>query len=226
VALLARAQPFSTSFGIPLRMARNYGSKAGVLLFLGVAQFWLIETISETMYPNYNPATNYISDLGPPCSPGVACGSQSTWMLFDTSVIILGIAVLVAAYLLQGQFRQKPLTGLMGIAGLGAIGLGVFDESAPFMLHHIFSMIAFLAMGLAALVSFRLQKPPLGYFSIVLGLLSLISLVLYLPDTGVSAGGYLGIGGGGLERMIVYPVFLWALAWGGQLMASEDARMT
>jgi hypothetical membrane protein len=203
-------------------MGLTDASKAGVALFFGVVQFGIFEMVAEFVYPGYSVSSNYISDLGPPCSGGGTCPTQSSWIIFDTSVVILGLSALISAYFLYRYFRWKPITGLLALTGLGAVGVGVFNESAPFMLHTIFSLLTFLSIGLTALLSYRLQKPPLGYFSIILGLVSLVSLVLFVPDTGVTVGGILGIGVGGLERMIVYPVLFWSLAFSGHLMATSD----
>ena len=206
-------------------MALSDANKAGVALFLGVVQFGIFEMVAEFVYPNYSVSANYISDLGPPCSNGTTCPTQTSWIIFDTSIAVMGIAILVSAYFLYRYFQWKPIAGLVGIAGIGAVGVGVFNESAPYSLHDLFSLIVFLGIGLTALVSYRLQKPPLGYFSVILGLVTLVALVLYIPDTGVTVGSDLGIGAGGLERMIVYPVLFWSIAFSGHLMAlAEPAK--
>ena len=204
-------------------MGLTNAGKAGALLVVGVAQFAIFEMVAEFVYPGYNVATNYISDLGPPCGSGVACGSASSWVIFDTSIAVLGLFLLASAYFLYEHFRWKPVAVLLGLSGFGTIGVGVFNETAPYGLHSIFSLITFLAIGLSALISYRLQKPPLGYFAIFLGAVTLISLLLYIPDTG-SFGTTLGIGPGGLERMIVYPVLFWSLAFGGHLMALGEPK--
>jgi len=203
-------------------MTLTNGGKAGIALFLGVLQFGIFEMIAEFVYPNYSVSQNYISDLGPPCGTGASCGSQNSWIIFDTSIAIMGVAILISALYLYRHFRWKPTAGLVALAGIGAIGVGIFNESAPYDLHGIFSLVTFLGIGLAAVVSGPLQKPPLRYFGIVLGAVTLISLLLYVPDSGVSFGAMLGIGPGGLERMIVYPVLFWSLAFAGHLMGLED----
>lgn len=205
-------------------MRLTYAAKAGIALFFGVVQFGMFEMIAEFVYPNYSVSANYISDLGPPCANGATCASRTSWIIFDASIIVMGICILASAYYLYRYFGWKPIAGMMGVAGVGAIGVGVFTESAPYSLHDLFSLIVFVGIGLSALISYRLQKPPLGHFAIVLGLVTLISLILYLPDSGVSVGGYLGIGPGGLERLIVYPVLFWSIAFGGQLMAITDSN--
>jgi len=203
-------------------MRLSDAGKAGVALFFGVVQFGIFEMVAEFVYPGYSVSSNYISDLGPPCSNGVSCPSQTSWIVFDVSIIVMGLSILTAAFFLYRYFKWKPITGMVAIAGIGAVGVGVFNESAPFHLHSIFSLITFLGIGLTALMSYRLQKPPMGYFAIILGIITLISLVLYLPDSGVTSGGYLGIGPGGLERMIVYPVLFWSIAFAGHLMSMDD----
>ncbi|HKT21030.1 MAG TPA: hypothetical protein VJR06_00195, partial [Nitrososphaerales archaeon] len=86
--------------------------------------------------------------------------------------------------------------------------------------HGIFSLIVFLFAGLSALLTARLQKKPLFYFSIVLGVFTLVALVLYV------GGDYLGLGAGGMERMVVYPVLVWSIGFGGHLMALDDPMRT
>lgn len=203
-------------------MGLSDAAKAGALLFLGVTQFGIFMIVAEAVYPGYSVANNYISDLGPPCSSGASCGSQTSWMIFDGSIILMGLTILASGFYIYRYFKWKPAAAFIFMSGIGALGVGIFNETAPFGLHGIFSLITFLGIGLAAIVAFWLQKPPLSYFSAILGLISLVMLILYLPGTGTDFGSYLGIGVGGLERMIVYPVLLWGVAFGGHLMGIED----
>ncbi len=56
-------------------------------------------------------------------------------------------------------------------------------------------------------------KSPLRYASAALGIFGLVSLALF------TSGEYLGIGFGGIERMIVYPAMIWALLIAGHLLS-------
>jgi len=123
----------------------------------------------------------------------------------------------VGAYFLQRAYHWKPATIMIALAGVGALGVGLFPETTGIW-HSIFSLIVFLFAGLAALVTARLQKKPMLYFSIILGLATLIALVLYI------GGDYLGLGPGGMERMVVYPVLLWSIGFGGHLMGVGEAK--
>ena len=203
-------------------MALSDATKAGVALFVGVAQFGIFVIVAESVFPGYSVANNYISDLGPPCQGAAACGSQTSWWIFDSSIAIMGMCILVGGYFINRYFHWKPATGFIILSGIGTIGIGIFNENSPFMLHDIFSLITFVGIGLTAVVSFWLQKPPMSYFSVLLGLASLTALILYIPQTGTAFGSALGIGPGGLERMIVYPVIFWGLAFAGHLMGLEE----
>jgi len=65
--------------------------------------------------------------------------------------------------------------------------------------------MAFLFGALSAIASYKFQKPPLSYFAVILGLISLAALILF----GLKIDLSLGIGG--IERMITYPILLWAI---------------
>jgi len=49
--------------------------------------------------------------------------------------------------------------------------------------------------------------PPFDYVALVLGTVSLVALVLLAIKI------YLGLGDGGMERMIAYPIILWIVAF-------------
>ena len=110
---------------------------------------------------------------------------------------------------------------------LGAVGVGVFPETMA-VPHEIFSLVTFLFVGLSTIASYKLQKKPLGYLSVILGVLTIASLILAVPTTwqyrltASSSGFYLGLGIGGIERLVFYPELIWAISFGSHLMATED----
>jgi len=57
-----------------------------------------------------------------------------------------------------------------------------------------------------------------------MGVLSLSAMVLLSAEYSFALGEqyFLGLGPGGMERMIVYPIPLWEVAFGGHLMASSQ----
>ncbi len=197
-------------------LALTHATKAGLALFIGAVQFGIGMILAEIYFPGYNVSTNYVSDLGAYCPNGGTCTIyQPTSNIFNGSIILLGLLILVAAYFIQKSFAWKPATGLIALAGIGALGVGLFPETTGIW-HSIFSLIVFLFAGLSAIITFWLQKPPLSYLSIILGAVTLVALFLYVGSI------YLGLGAGGMERMVVYPVLLWAVGFGGHLMGLED----
>jgi len=224
-------------------LALSNASKAGLAIFVGAVQLAILVVVSEVIYTTassphifgtgnetgytYSVASNYISDLGANCFPSGVCYIPPSALLFASSVVILGLTFLICAYFLHRAFRWMPATLLVAITGLGAIGVGVLPETTG-IIHEVPSLVTFLFAGLSAIASYKLQKKPLGYLSVFLGVLTIASLILAVPATwqfrltASNSGFYLGLGIGGIERLVFYPAILWAISFGSHLMATED----
>jgi hypothetical membrane protein len=207
-------------------LALTNAAKSGALIFVGAVQFGILLIVSEILYsadginPSaaapgyaYSVSANYVSDLGATCSAGT-CYIPPSWWVFDMSIAFLGITILAGSYFLHREYRWSPATAMITLTGIGALGVGLFPETTGIW-HGFFSLIVFLFAGLSAIVTYRFQSAPMSLFSIMLGALTLAALLLYIP------GVYLGLGPGGMERMIVYPVLLWGIGFGAHLMAKE-----
>jgi hypothetical membrane protein len=182
-------------------VSTDYQRIGGTVLIVGTVQFLIAMLVSESLYPGYSRSQNFISDLG--------VGPVAS--IFNTSIILFGVAVLVAGYMIARSLRSIILLVLLIVTGLGAMGVGIFPETAG-GIHTVVSAVAFIFGGLSAIATYMFQKPPLRYFSAVMGLLALVALVLY------STGQFLGLGPGGMERLIAYPELLWGLVFGGHLV--------
>ena len=183
---------------------------AGILIFIASLQFVLAMTISEALYPDYSVSANYISDLGELSKAGAVA------YIFNSSIFLLGLLTVISAYLIQRTFDYKIFSTFLVLTGIGAMGVGLFPESFG-ILHTIPSFITFFFGALSTIASYKLQKRPLSYLAIILGLLSLLALILFALDI------YLGLDKGGMERMIAYPILLWALGFGGHLIGSSES---
>jgi len=178
---------------------------AGALFFVAASQFVIGMMIAEARYPNYSISAKYISDLG--------VGPSA--MIFNSSVFLLGFLILVGAYFFHRVFNFKPLTLSLILTGIGAMGVGVFTEHYG-SIHPVVSLIAFLFGGLSSLASYRLLKRPFSVIAVILGLMTLGALGLYAAKV------YLGLGPGGMERMIAYPILMWGAGMGGYLLADPE----
>jgi len=191
----------------------NYRHAAGVLLFIGAVQFILGMLIAEFLYPGYSASMNYISDLGATCRTTCIIYQPSA-SIFNTSISLLGVLALVSSYFIWREFHNRSISLLLGLSGIGMVGVGLFPETAG-IVHLITSFIAFFFGGLSAIATYKLVKAPFAYLSVLMGMISLIALALFISEI------FLGLGPGGMERMIAYPLLLWVIGFGGNLMSSE-----
>ena len=103
------------------------------------------------------------------------------------------------------------------------MGVGIFSiDTQP--IHSIFTLLAILFGGLSAVVSFKVQKPPFSYISVILGLVSLAASFLFMPYLGLpveSTQTFLGMAKGSMERWAIFPVIGWVVGFGGYLSNQE-----
>ena len=89
----------------------------------------------------------------------------------------------------------------MAISGVGVIMVGLFPENSIPALHGIGAAIPFV-LGNAALLILALSfevPAVLRVYSFLSGVLALLGLVAYASNH------YLGLGEGGIERVVAYP---------------------
>jgi hypothetical membrane protein len=185
----------------------DYRRLAGAIIFLGAVQFLILLIVAEALYPGYSVSGSYISDLG--------VGSSA--LIFNSSIFLLGLTFVVGAYFIQRALHPLTFVFLIVLAGIGAMGVGLFPENTG-MAHEIFSLIVFLFGGLSAIASYKLQTPPLSYFAVLLGIMTLAALALFISGT------FLGLDKGGMERMIAYPALLWEVGFSGHLIGSSKTN--
>ncbi len=180
-------------------------------------------------HPTYSLTQNYISDLG-----AVNCGLLggryvcSPWHdVFNASVIVLGILVIVGVLLTPTAFPNRRSRtvglGLLVVTGVGAIGVGLSPEDVNLAVHQISSLLAFGGGGLALIVlGFAMFRDTRwgGYraYSMISGLVTLVALGLFVEHSWQWGGLWADLGAGGIERLIVAPVLLWALLVGIHLL--------
>jgi hypothetical membrane protein len=95
------------------------------------------------------------------------------------------------------------------------MGVGIFPETTG-AIHLYSSLLVFFMASIATYFILWRLKNIISVFWAILGTVALIALVLY------AMGIYLGLGVGGMERLIVYPDILWALGFGGWIVAKYE----
>ncbi len=115
---------------------------------------------------------------------------------------------------------------MLFLMALSAMGVGVVTKNYP-LGHGAVSSAAFFFGGLSAIMASLTMKKPLSSMGVLLGAISIGALTLF--SIGMVASGsitstvaydsifYIGLGPGGMERMVIYPLLLWLALFGGQL---------
>ena len=176
-------------------------AKAGYLMVIGSIAFFSGWKIAEFLRPEYSVSQDVISALG--------VGENA--YVFNASVIFLGLLGVLSAYLLRNY--DKVFSVILAITGFAAMGVGIFPMDNP-VPHALASVATFLFSGILELYSVKLESTGLRYIWLILGLVTLASLILFVT------GNYLGIGRGGMERFIVYPPIFWLIGFGVGLIKS------
>lgn len=197
----------------------QYRNIAGALLFItGVLAFLGIIT-AETLYPGYSTTQNMISDLGA-TEPPNSIIMQPSSSIFGAAMAVSGLLIIASTCCIQRTFEDRMVTTSLGIFGVGVLGVGIFNGSYG-DIHGIFALLAFVAGGVAAIASYRIERAPMSYFSAALGGIALLDLLLYYFMGEASPFAVMGLGG--LERWIAYPILLWVTGFGGYLMGSSQS---
>jgi hypothetical membrane protein len=187
------------------------GMLAGTLLFTGIAIFIIGLNIAEQLYPDYSASLNYVSDLGATCHSTNCETIQPSAMIFNSSIFLAGIFVAVAAYLIHSEFNSRVFSFSLALSGIGTMCVGIFPESAGHI-HALAALIAFTFGGLSAITAFAFLRPLFSYVSVLFGVMALIALALLILHIDM------GLGPGGIERLVIYPILIWAIGFGGYLM--------
>jgi hypothetical membrane protein len=185
---------------------------AGLLFFVLSAQFMTVIMLAASIAPAYEYAGGAISDLGV---------IPSTAVIFNASLIAVGVLNIAGGWLFFGSHGRAWVLGLFTIAGIGAIGAGLFPLNSG-GLHSIFALVAFLFFNLEALATAAVVRGAMRWISLLCGAIGLVFVVVMVIGDGGNPQVFGAIGHGGAERMIVYPAMLWMLALGGYLMAGRE----
>ncbi len=193
----------------------------GLLLFLAGAIALMGIITAEALYPEgYSTSQSMISDLGG-TEPPEGRVEQPSAAVFDGTMIVGGVLIVAAALVTWRALGRRVFSVFVTLLGVGMLGVGIFsgDTGVP---HAVFAQLTFLCGGVAAILSVRVMAGPLRWAAVVLGAVALANLVLYmfLGDEYFVTG----LGVGGLERWVAYPILLWMLGCGGYLSARASER--
>jgi hypothetical membrane protein len=197
------AQPRAEYRSQRVRITRRAGS---MLLASGII-FTILNTVAESVYPGYSVRVDALSDLG-------ALGHSTAFLwdgqLFICSILSLsGMVLLVFRSSLSEYLQDRPVQILYLLPSIGSLIVSLFPENTILAVHTLGAFVTFVFGAITAIYAYRFTKSPFRYFSLLLGLVSLVAIPL-LADSSL-------IGFGGMERLVVYPYVLWGVAFGAYL---------
>lgn len=185
---------------------------AGVFFFTLAAQFMTVIMLAAAMVPGYDFRAAAISDLGV---------FPETALLFNVSLVVVGVCNLLGGYFLYRAHGKRWLLAIFALAGIGAIGAGLFPLNTG-GIHGLAALLAFVFFNVQAIGSGTYLRGIMRALSVLVGALGLVFVVLMALGDAGNAAAFGSIGHGGTERMIVYPVMLWMVAFGGYLLEKSE----
>ena len=214
----------------PRRRAQQYSAhypKLGPILYVASIQYFAIQLFVALHWkPPYNLSRDTISDLG-----NTACGTWNgryvcsplhNWM--NTSFVVLGITMMLGSVLVSRNSvngrASKAGFAAMAISGAGVIMVGFFPENSVSALHGLGAAIPFM-LGNASLIILALSlKMPalLRLYFFLSGVIALLGLAAYASSHD------LGLGEGGIERVVAYPQTICLIVIGFYLAVRSSAR--
>jgi hypothetical membrane protein len=200
------------------RLRLSLGGAAWILTLL----YFVGQIVAQAAWTTpYSLIDNRVSDLG-----NTSCGRTMANALIcsplhaemNATFVVTGALILVGLFLTRAVWPRRRLTtwglALLAVAGAGTILIGLSPENVNVPLHVAGALnipagnVAMILLGLAI---WR-DRPAMAKFSVLAGVVGLL---------GMLAGPFLifltGHGGGLAERMALYPLIIWLIAFGSSM---------
>lgn len=210
--------------------------RLGAALWIACLQYFVAEAVTIFGWPGpYSLSRNYISDLG-----AVGCDVRASGLegstealcsplhqVMNASFLLQGVLIVSGAALLSPRLAKSALTSiallLIAASGIGVFIVGLAPEDVMPKLHYFGALENFLCcnagmamMGLGMLRRGN-ARPALGLTSLGAGSIGLLGIGFLGMKT------YLGLGVGGMERVVAYPFPLWMAGMGLLILRSGES---
>ncbi|MCL4349820.1 MAG: DUF998 domain-containing protein [Candidatus Thermoplasmatota archaeon] len=181
--------------------------KAGTGFMVGGIMFMLLTNLLEAAVPGFSVRNDAISTLGGNGYP--------VELLWNTQLFVVGILWLFSTYLLFRGKGHRLMAFSFYLTGIGILLVSLDPWNVRGTLHGIGAQMGFLFGAISAITSPRILDGRLRILGPAMGALAIFAVICG------ALGTTLGLGGGGLERLVYYPIFLWEIAFGSYLLSKD-----
>lgn len=188
-------------------LSRNRKVSPGLFYAIAGILALLSTTTAEEVVPGYSVKYQAISALGGAGYP--------TMIYWDAQIFIIGLLWITGTRLLFRQTKYLFTSIPFYLVGVGLILVSLNPWNINPALHMIGAEFAAIFGALSALLSYKITKNSLKYTSFSLGALSFFGYFFATPISFI-------LGPGGAERLIYYPIFFWAILFGGVLVGKNS----
>ena len=199
--------------------------RLGPVLYVASIQYFLAQVLVASRWSQpYSVVRNTISDLGnTACRPyGGRFVCSPLHGVMNASFIVLGVVMVLGSVLVRRRVSAGPAAtaglALMVAAGMGVVLVGAFPENSVPALHGTGAGL-FFVLGNAGLIILGLARDlpaPWRVYSLASGILALAALGCFVTRQ------YLGLGEGGMERVVAYPQTVWLIVTGLCLLTAPQ----
>ncbi|SHM94457.1 DUF998 domain-containing protein [Cryptosporangium aurantiacum] len=195
----------------------RYRVLGGLALAVAGVAFFVGQVVVQSAWTTpFSWADNNISDLGM-----VSCGTWgdparyvcSPWHPLMNAVFVVN-GVLIAIGVVLG-LRGRAARGLLLAAAVGCVLVGYAPADVDENLHVLGAVLVFL-LGNAGMIAARSVTRGPRWLPVLFGVVGLVATGLHLSKQG------LGLGVAGMERLALFPLFVWFVIEG--VLIVRDAR--
>lgn len=134
--------------------------------------------------------------------------------LYNASVVLLGVLMLISVYFIQNAFKSIIFSASLALAGIGTIGIGLLTYASTE--YYAFAGLGYVFFALSAIMSYKYEKAPLSYLSIILGAAALVTLGLWVGNVDLGSGMKV------TPIIIDMIVLLWLSGFGAHIIGKKD----
>lgn len=201
--------------------------RLGAIFLCATSGFFVAQIIAQLAWPGYSVSQYDVSALGITQCGQYTNGSgglsfyacSPLHMVMNAGFILVGVCTSAGIVLTRSIWPQRRLTrvgvAFVAVSGLGGILAGIFPANLNFGMHVLGALVNFLFAGSGILllgIGARKRNGGLAAWSLALGGITILAFVLYNSQT------FLGLGPGGMERVLGFSPVVWAIGLGTALL--------